>query len=200
MESRFLTVTEAARYLRLNPRSVYLLAQRGAIPASRVTGKWLFPVHLLDEWIEASARGRPPRGPATPGAELPAGGLFLVGSDDPALELLPDALREQVAHPLLFIATAGRLGGLAALVEGRADVAAYGHAEPVSGEPDLSELSRYLLGRSAVVVHLFARELGLVVWTGNPRKLTGMRDLGGRGLRFVNRQSGSGTRVFTDDA
>ena len=56
MSSRFLTVAEAARYLRLNPRSVYLLAQRGAIPASRVTGKWLFPVHLLDEWLETSAR------------------------------------------------------------------------------------------------------------------------------------------------
>ena len=58
MEPRFLTVAEAARYLRLNPRSVYLLAQRGGIPASRVTGKWLFPAHLLDEWIESSARGR----------------------------------------------------------------------------------------------------------------------------------------------
>ena len=80
MESRFLTVAEAARYLRLNPRSVYLLAQRGAIPASRVTGKWLFPVHLLDEWLEASARQRvgraaragtrgPPVGKPLPGRE-----------------------------------------------------------------------------------------------------------------------------------
>jgi putative molybdopterin biosynthesis protein len=200
MESGFLTVAEAARYLRLNPRSVYVLAQRGAIPASRVTGKWLFPVRLLDDWIEASARGRPAHGPAAPGATLPAGSLFLVGSDDPALELLPDALRDQGGHPLLFIATVGRLGGLAALGEGRADVAAYAHAEPASGEPDLSEIPRHLPGRSAAVVNLFARELGLIVWTGNPRKLTGIRDLGGRGLRFVNRQPGSGTRMFTDDA
>jgi excisionase family DNA binding protein len=57
MSSRFLTVAEAAHYLRLNPRSIYLLAQRGAIPASRVTGRWLFPVHLLEDWIETSARG-----------------------------------------------------------------------------------------------------------------------------------------------
>ena len=67
MESRFLTVAEAARYLRLNPRSVYLLAQRGGIPASRLTGKWLFPVHLLDEWIETSARGRSRHASAVPG-------------------------------------------------------------------------------------------------------------------------------------
>ena len=142
MSSRFLTVAEAARYLRLNPRSVYLLAQRGAIPASRVTGKWLFPVHLLDDWIETSARGR---GRArdersASGVTLPAGGLFLAGSDDPALEVLPDALRGQAGHPLLFIATVGRLGGLAALGQGRADVAACAQVEAASGEPDLSYL------------------------------------------------------------
>jgi putative molybdopterin biosynthesis protein len=50
------------------------------------------------------------------------------------------------------------------------------------------------------VVNLFHRELGLVVWTGNPRKLGGVGDLGRRGLRFVNRQAGSGTRAFTDEA
>src|SRR5574341_825147 len=105
MESRFLTVAEAARYLRLNPRSVYLLAQRGGIPASRVTGKWLFPVQLLDEWLEASARQRTGGGPARGGGAVPPGSLFLAGSDDPALELLPDALRGEPGRPVLFTAT-----------------------------------------------------------------------------------------------
>jgi excisionase family DNA binding protein len=200
MEPRFLTVAEAARYLRLNPRSVYLLAQRGGIPASRVTGKWLFPVQLLDEWLESSARQRggerAARGPTT----LPTGSLFLAGSDDPALELLPDALRGEPGQPLLFLATLGRLGGLTALGTGRADVAAYAHVEPATEEPHRSAIARGLSGRSAVVVNLFARELGLVVWTGNPRKLTGVGDLGRRGLRFVNRQPGSGTRAYLDAA
>ena len=199
MEPRFLTVAEAARYLRLNPRSVYLLAQRGGIPASRVTGKWLFPVHLLDEWIDASARGRS-HAPTAPGAALPSGNLVLAGGDDPALALLPDAVRGQAGHPLLFIATLGSLGGLAALGAGRADAAVCAHVTPGSGEPDLSHVSRYLPGRPAVVVNVFSRELGLVVWTGNPRKLEGVGDLTRRGLRFVNRQPGSGTRAFTDDA
>jgi excisionase family DNA binding protein len=200
VDARFLTVAEAARYLRLNPRSVYLLAQRGAIPASRVTGKWLFPVHLLDEWLESSARQRGGERAARGRESLPAGNLFLAGSDDPALELLPDALRGEAGQPLLFIATLGRLGGLAALSEGRADVAAYAHVEPASVEPYRAEIARHLSGRPAVMVNLFLRELGLVVWTGNPRKLAGVGDLGRRGLRFVNRQSGSGTRAFTDEA
>ena len=50
------------------------------------------------------------------------------------------------------------------------------------------------------MVHLFVRELGLLVWTGNPRKVEGVGDLGRRGLRLVNRQPGSATRAFTDEA
>jgi len=200
MESRFLTVAEAARYIRLNPRSVYLLAQRGAIPASRVTGKWLFPVHLLDEWLEASVRQRTGERPARGRAAIPSGNLFLAGSDDPALELLPDALHGEPAQPLLFTATLGSVGGLEALAGGRADVACAHLVDRASGEYNLPQLSRYLPGRSAVLVNLFHRELGLVVWTGNPRKLQGVGDLGRRGLRFVNRQPGSGTRAFTDEA
>ncbi len=200
MESRFLTVAEAARYIRLNPRSVYLLAQRGAIPASRVTGKWLFPVHLLDEWLEASVRQRSGERPARGRASLPPGNLFLAGSDDPALELLPDALRGEAAQPLLFTATLGSVGGLEALAGGRADMACAHLVDRASGEYNLPQLPRYLPGRSAVLVNLFHRELGLVVWTGNPRKLQGVGDLGRRGLRFVNRQPGSGTRAFTDEA
>jgi excisionase family DNA binding protein len=201
MESRFLTVAETARYLRLNPRSVYLLAQRGAIPASRVTGKWLFPVHLLDEWIEASARQRGGEPPPDGRPALPPGSHFLAGSDDPALELLTDALHGEAGAPILFTAALGSVGGLRALAAGRADVACAHLIDPASGEHNLVEvLPRYLPGRPAVVVNLFHREVGLVVWAGNPRKLQTIADLGRRGIRFVNRQRGSGTRVFTDEA
>ena len=200
MEPRFLTVAETARYLRLNPRSVYLLAQRGAIPASRVTGKWLFPVHLLDEWLEASARPGGAARPARGRPMLPPGSLFLAGSDDPALELLPDALQGEAGAPVLFTATLGSVGGLQALAGGRADVACAHLVDRASGEYNLPQVPRYLPGRPAVVVNLFHRELGLVVWTGNPRKLQAVGDLGRRGLRFVNRQPGSGTRAFIDDA
>jgi excisionase family DNA binding protein len=200
MEPRFLTVAEAARYLRLNPRSVYLLAQRGGIPASRVTGKWLFPVNLLDEWIESWGRPRGGERPAPGRPALPPGSLFLAGSDDPALELLTDALHGEAGAPVLFTAALGSVGGLQALADGRADVACAHLVDPASGEYNLSQVPRYLPGRPAVVVNLFHRELGLVVWTGNPRKLQTLADLGRRGLRFVNRQPGSGTRAFIDQA
>jgi excisionase family DNA binding protein len=190
---RLLTVQEAARYLRLNARSVYLLAQRGAIPATRVTGKWLFPEHLLDEWLEAGARSRARAAPR----KAPPAALFAAGSDDPAIEWLLDALP---GGPLLFTATVGSEAGLRALGEGRADLAWAHLVDPDSGEYNLPHVPRYLAGRPAVLVNFFHRDLGLVVWTGNPRKLGGVADLARHGLRFVNRQPGSGTRHFVDAA
>lgn len=198
MAHRLLTVQEAARHLRLNPRSVYLLAQRGGIPATRVTGKWLFPEHLLDEWLEASARQRAEGGAPAARPGPPAGSLFAAGSDDPALDDLPAALAREPGGPLLFTATVGSAGGLGILGAGRADVAWAHLVDPDSGEYNLPHLPRYLAGRAAVCVNLFHRDLGLVVWTGNPRRLGALADVGRPGLRFVNRQAGSGTRHFLD--
>jgi len=55
----FLTTSEAADYLRLGERKLYELVTSGAIPCSKVTGKWLFPRHELDLWV-LSGMARPP--------------------------------------------------------------------------------------------------------------------------------------------
>ena len=47
----FLTTGEAADYLRLGERKLYELVTNGAIPCTKVTGKWLFPRHELDLWV-----------------------------------------------------------------------------------------------------------------------------------------------------
>jgi putative molybdopterin biosynthesis protein len=55
-----------------------------------------------------------------------------------------------------------------------------------------------LFPSDAVVVELFYRELGLLVPPGNPKGIKSVRDLGRPKLRFVNRQPGSGTRIYLD--
>jgi len=47
----FLTTSEAADYVRLGERKLYELVTSGAIPCSKVTGKWLFPRQELDLWV-----------------------------------------------------------------------------------------------------------------------------------------------------
>jgi putative molybdopterin biosynthesis protein len=49
-----------------------------------------------------------------------------------------------------------------------------------------------------VLVTLAHRQLGLIVPPGNPANVQELADLRRPGLRFVNRQPGSGTRVWLD--
>ena len=60
-----LTTDEAATYLRLCERKLYELVANGAVPCTKVTGKWLFPKAALDRWLAA--------GLATPAAGARAG-------------------------------------------------------------------------------------------------------------------------------
>ena len=55
----FLTTSEAADYLRLGERKLYELVTNGAIPCTKVTGKWLFPRHELDSGCCREWRVRP---------------------------------------------------------------------------------------------------------------------------------------------
>ncbi|MBI5167308.1 MAG: response regulator [candidate division NC10 bacterium] len=57
MES-LMTVREASRYLKVNLMTVYKLAQRGMIPASKVGGNWRIKKELLDEWLIKQASGK----------------------------------------------------------------------------------------------------------------------------------------------
>jgi putative molybdopterin biosynthesis protein len=50
---QFLTTAEAAEYLRIKERKLYELVADGAIPCTKVTGKWLFPRGDLDRWLLA---------------------------------------------------------------------------------------------------------------------------------------------------
>jgi molybdate transport repressor ModE-like protein len=54
------------------------------------------------------------------------------------------------------------------------------------------------IGADWSVIHLATRRQGLIVAAGNPRRIRGLDDLTRRGLRFVNRQPGSGTRLLFD--
>lgn len=54
------------------------------------------------------------------------------------------------------------------------------------------------VGADWSLIHLATRRQGLIVAPGNPKRVRGLGDLGRRGLRFVNRQPGSGTRLLFD--
>ena len=180
----FMNVREVACYLGINEKKIYFLAKTKKIPCTRVTGKWTFPKQLIDRWIDESASGSVGRFRGTADREV----LLAAGSDDPALAILHGIYGAQERTAPLFMATVGSGAGLDSLRRGVTDFATAHLLEP-------ARLARDLLPSATVVVELFYRELGWVVPQGNPKGIASVRDLARAKLRFINRQSGSGTRV-----
>ena len=196
MSGEMMNTREVARYLDIHEKQVYALIKTGKIPAARVTGKWLFPRKLLDEWIEANAKSGREQARQKSG-RIP-GALLASGSNDPILDILQTCLRK--IHPEFFIfsANTGSREGLIALENGYTDIAWSHLLDPESGEYNIPYLERLAPSVKSVVVNLFFRELGFVIARGNPHGIREFIDLAGDGIRFINRQPGSGTRLLLD--
>ena len=51
--NEILTVNEVADYLRMNPMTIYRLAQQGRLPASKILGCWRFKRQEIEAWLKS---------------------------------------------------------------------------------------------------------------------------------------------------
>jgi excisionase family DNA binding protein len=191
-----LNTKEVARHLGIHEKQVYALIKARRIPATRITGKWMFPKRLLDEWIEADARRSV--APAHESGRRLEHALLAAGSDDPALGLMASELRRAEPEWMLFLSAIGSTEGLKALNRGEVDLAFSHLLDPATGEYNVPLLPRLVPDRTLAAVNLFHREIGLVVPRDAARRVRTVGELGKKGLRMVNRQPGSGTRVLLE--
>ncbi len=124
--------------------------------------------------------------------------IVTVGSHDMTLDLIANLLRKNIPTVNLASSNVGSLGGLLALRKGNAHLAGSHLLDTESGEYNISYIHRYLPGAGVYLVNLVHREQGLMVAPGNPKSIKGLEDLTLDGVSFVNRQSGSGTRILLD--
>ncbi len=120
--------------------------------------------------------------------------LTVQASHDLALPLLKDRLLASAVH--LDLQYRGSLDALAALTAGRCLLAGF-HVSDEHGSGSLTARSfkRHLVPGRHKLIDFAARRQGLMLARGNPLSINGLADLTRTGLRFVNRQPGSGTRV-----
>jgi excisionase family DNA binding protein len=187
---------EVAHYLGIHEKQVYALIKSKKIPATRATGKWIFPRKVIDEWIEGTARSGIKE--VREKSRRIEGAILAAGSNDPILDILQSHIKKK--HPGLYIFTTntGSTEGLNILNKGYTDLALSHLFDPESGDYNIPFLSNHLPNMKAVVVNLFYRDLGFLVAPRNPLHLKNFEDLGRKGIRFINRQEGSGTRVLLD--
>lgn len=124
--------------------------------------------------------------------------IHIVGSNDMALELLVSRLKYSNPEIAVQITPAGSLGGLLAIQEGTADMAGIHLLDEETGEYNYPYIKHTLQSIEVAVVHLADRIQGFMFAKGNPKHIMGLEDLSRPDVTFVNRQKGSGTRVWLD--
>jgi putative molybdopterin biosynthesis protein len=128
---------------------------------------------------------------------LPEGGkpaIVFSGSHDLALE----KISEQIAdHLTLLTLPVGSLDGLVNLRQGLCQISG-AHLLDKSGEYNAPFVRHLFPDRSMDMVTLAYRTQGLILAPGNPKGVRGASDLAQAGLRFINRNPGSGTRLWFD--
>jgi len=196
MPAEFLNTKEVAKYLGIHEKHVYALIKAKRIPCTRVTGKWVFPRRMIDEWIENNSRSG--MAEARKKSKSIEGALLAAGSNDPILDILKTYIRKAYPEFYIFSANTGSTDGLKALNQGFTDIAWSHLLDPKSGQYNIPFLSTYLPNLKTVVINLFNRDLGFLVAAGNPLRIRGFKDLAKPKVRFINRQKGSGTRVLLD--
>jgi molybdate-binding protein/DNA-binding transcriptional regulator YhcF (GntR family) len=126
------------------------------------------------------------------------GVVRFAGSHDLSVELLGRSLLERTPPVTFSLDFIGSLGGLMALARGEADVAGTHLWDELTGAYNVPFVQRVLPNRKVMLLNLVQRVQGLIVPPGNPQELRSTADLARPEVRFVNRQPGSGTRVWLD--
>ena len=184
--NELLTTDEAADYLRLSERKLYELVANGAVPCTKVTGKWLFPKVALDRWLAA--------GLATPsGLAITRAPPIVGGSHDPLLEW---ALRESGSG--LASLSEGSEAGLRRLARREVTAAAI-HLHRLDGDDESANIEAVAGApglHDAVVIAFAAREQGLVVAAGNPLALGDIASVAKRKARLAQRPAGAGAQLL----
>ena len=193
MEKRFLDTQEIAAYLGVNEKQVYTLIHERGLPATKITGKWLFSRHLVDRWLETSVANVPT---AEPLLRDEKDLLLIAGSDDPLFTRLIALYRRRNPEVVTLRSRAGSGDGLLALRKGLVHIACVHLMDPEGGYS--SRFLRDRLGDDIAVVAFAVRTQGLFLPPGNPLGIEGISDAACRGHRWAVREVGTGTRALMD--
>ena len=187
----FMNVKQVSGYLHLNEKKIYEMVNLGIIPATKVTGKWMFPKELIDKWMLDSTH-----------SGLLRDRLIIASGDDPLLSRILNDFSAELGHRAIVTSTnAGTRAGLDLLNTRRVDACGvhWGPAqESRTRHPSL--LQQYSNSNDWVLIRAFQREQGLLYNAdGNGRavEIPGVFD---REFRWGVHGSGSGSTRFLLEA
>ena len=194
MVKKLLSTKEVAKFLNINEKMVYSLVADKGLPATKVTGKWLFPKQLVEQWIETNTTNYPEsRTPLKPYEGL----LIITGSNDPLLDRTLSLFNAFYSGHIAVFGNLGSMGGLQALRQNLCHIASSHLLQDDEAEYNF-DFAFKELDKMPAVVNFCRRQQGILVAKGNPKKLAGVTDLAQPGVKIVNRSLSTGTRLLLD--
>jgi len=192
--SQLLTTKEVSQFLNINEKLVYSLVSEKGLPASKVTGKWLFPKNLVEQWVETNTINYPK---TAEGPSVSQAVLIITGSNDLLLDKVISLYNRYFPGNIAVFGNLGSMGGLQALRQNFCHIAS-SHLLQESGDDYNFEFASRELERMPAIVNFCKREQGILVKKGNPKKIKTVVDLAQSGIGIVNRPLGTGTRLLLD--
>jgi excisionase family DNA binding protein len=189
-----LSTKEVAAFINVNEKMVYSLVSEKGLPATKITGKWLFPKHLVEQWIEANTINYPDSGIQLP----PYDGLLIItGSNDPLLDSAISLFNSHTPDQVAVFGNLGSMGGLSALRKNLCHIASSHLLQENESEYNF-DFAIKALNQMPAVVNFCRREQGILVPRGNPKNISTVADLAQAGIKIVNRSLSTGTRLLLD--
>lgn len=186
------TLTQLARTLNQSPAWIrhHILALQSAdlveIAEVRRTGK------VIEKFYRAKADALLLQEVVLPKSKKPA--ILFSGSHDLALEGIAEHLAK---HVTLLSLPVGSLDGLVNLRQGLCQISG-SHLLDENGEYNTPFVRHLFPDREVEMVTLAYRTQGLMLAADNPRGIKNVADIARANIRFVNRNPGSGTRLWLD--
>ncbi|KZV13645.1 hypothetical protein F511_45196 [Dorcoceras hygrometricum] len=211
------TTDEIAKLLKISKLTVYDLIKKGELASYRVGKQMRVDTADLEAYKNRSRGGKalavpPPEGftpgstelsaPASPYSSAPVQhGIrpLVITGQDISLDILAKHMERSLPGIRPLRSFVGSMDSLISMYKGESDIVSTHLLDGDTGEYNLPYVRRFLIGCSYVLVNLLKRKAGLYVAKGNPEGLSGWADLGRPGLRFVNREKGSGARVLLEE-
>ncbi len=123
---------------------------------------------------------------------------IMIAGCDPALFLAGEHVRKINALSGVTNWTMGSANALSALQRGEVHMAGLHLVDMKSGESNIPYLRRHARNRDLVGVHFASWVQGLLIQSGNPKRIRTVQDLIKPGVRLINREVGAGARFFLD--
>jgi len=193
MVQELLTAQEAADLLKVKKATVYEMVKRGEIPAVKIGKQVRIDREDLNRLIQ------PPRTGDTHGTTGRNGSGVVLCGQDSCLNIISNHVSLLPGAEPVLRSYAGSYNSLHQLYQGTADIATAHLWDAETGTYNFPFITRLLPGIPVTVVRLLGRKMGIYTAKGNPKRISGIEDLGNGTITIVNREKGSGTRILLDE-